>query len=160
MKNVLEAGIGIVVAVVFYSLLGKISAAGAMSFNIFILVVIYFAQIHGEVFGAVVGTACGLIFDSLSIGIFGIAGLSATITGFLAGMVSSRIHVVPFLRNLAFLFVMVVFHLALWVLLVSFILSDRTSFNRGSLLLQPVVTAGLGGLIFLFLRKLRKRLGH
>ncbi|MCK4336462.1 MAG: rod shape-determining protein MreD, partial [Candidatus Aminicenantes bacterium] len=85
MRDIIRISIGLILAVVMYTLLESISFSAVLIFNIFNLVVIYFAMEKGETSGAILGMVCGMIQDSFSAGVFGVAGISKTITGFLAG---------------------------------------------------------------------------
>ena len=157
MKDFTEAIFGILIAFILYSIFSKISFSLVLIFNAFSLVVLYFALIKGEVFGAGMGTICGLVQDSFSLGVFGIGGLSKTIMGFIAGYISRKINVTPFLRNFVFIFIMISLELILWAILYSFIFEEKLYTRRGILLFQPLITALLGGIIFRFIPKLRRK---
>lgn len=157
MKNFTEAVFGILVAFILYSIFSKISFSLTLVFNAFSLVVLYFALTRGEVFGACMGTICGLVQDSFSLGVFGVGGLAMTTMGFMAGYISRKINVTPFLRNVVFIFVMLSLELGLWAFLYSYIFVEKLYTRRGILLLQPLVTAVIGSIIFRFIPKLRTK---
>lgn len=157
MKNFTEAVFGILFAFILYSIFSKVSFSLTLVFNVFSLVVLYFALTRGEVFGACMGTICGLVQDSFSLGVFGIGGLAMTTMGFMAGYISRKINVTPFLRNVVFIFIMLSLELSLWALLNSYIFVEKLYTRRGILLLQPLVTAVIGSIIFRFIPKLRKK---
>ena len=85
LKHFLKITIAVICAFVLVSVLTKISPALTMILNVLNLLVLYFAIEEGEIYGSVMGSAAGLIQDSFSIGVFGMAGISKTIMGFLAG---------------------------------------------------------------------------
>jgi rod shape-determining protein MreD len=155
MKDLIEAGIGILIAFIFYTILGKISPSLLLIFNFFILVVLYFAMAKGEVFSACLGTICGLIQDSFSLGIFGVSGLTLTLVGYLGGFISKKINVVPLKRTFLFLFLMASFELLLWSGLYILIFSEMVNSGKGLLFFQPLSSAFLGSLLFPFLRKIK-----
>ena len=90
MRDSLQAALGIFSAFIIYTVLFKISVSLVLMLNTFSVVVIYFAFKKGEVFGAIMGMICGLIQDSFSIGVFGVAGIAKTILGYLAGTLSKN----------------------------------------------------------------------
>lgn len=146
---------GIILVFLFYLALKKISFSLIQLFNIFGLIVIYFAVRKGEIFGACLGAGCGLIQDAFSLGVFGVAGLSKTVLGFLAGYIAKKIDVTPYVRNFLFIFILLGVEFFLWILLSSFIFSEKLFFGRSLYLLQPAVTAILGSLLFILLGKIR-----
>jgi rod shape-determining protein MreD len=61
------------------------------------------ALITGPVAGLLLGTAAGLVQDSLSSGIIGVGGLSKTVVGFVAGVLGTQFIVTaPLSRFLVF----------------------------------------------------------
>ncbi len=156
MKDIIKVGIGIFLAFLTYTVFSKISPLLLYVINIFSLVVIYFAVQKDEIFGACLGAFCGLVQDSFSLGVFGVAGISKTITGFLAGYLSKKINVLSFLRSFLLIFVLISIEFAVWAFLYSFIFSARINTAGGLIFLQPVTTAFLGSLIFFFQRRLKK----
>lgn len=156
MRTYFEAGLGILLAVLLQAILGKIAASLLFVFNVFSWVVLYFSLIKHEIFGAVMGTLCGLLQDSLSLGIFGVGGLTKTVLGFGAGYVARKINVVPIGRNFVFLFIMAAAELALWKLLVHFLFRERLALGGGFVLLQPLTAALFVTFIFQVRRKKRE----
>lgn len=63
-------------------------AAGAV--DLVLVVVVYNALMSGRVTGLLAGTFAGLVQDVLSGGVVGMAGLSKTVVGFLAGIVGTQ----------------------------------------------------------------------
>jgi rod shape-determining protein MreD len=157
LKDGLQAVLGTLVAVFVYSVAGAGAPALLVVFNAFSVVVLYFSIRRGEVFGAVLGTMCGLVQDAFSLGVFGVAGLTKTLLGFWTGFVSRRIDVVPFSRNALFMLVMSVLEMILWLLLTALVRPGTINLQGGLVFLQPVVTALLGSLLFALERWTRAR---
>jgi len=141
MKRIIEGASGLVLAVVLHTVLGKVSPPLLVLFNAFSWVVLFFGLTRHEVFGALMGTACGLVQDSLSLGIFGVGGLTKTLLGFGAGYISRKINVTPAGRTFVFVIVLAAVELALWKLLVLFLFGERFAEGGGLVLLQPLATA-------------------
>lgn len=156
MRDFIKVIVGIIVAFLLYTILSKISPSFIHLFNVFSLVMIYFALEKGEVFGACLGTFCGLVQDYFSLGVFGMAGLSKTVTGYLAGYISKKIDVYPLIRSFILIFVLVSLEIILWALLYSFIFPESLTTGRGLIYFQPLITAFLGSFLFLLLRKLKR----
>jgi len=156
LRHFLKVTIAIISAVILFSVLTKISPVFTMILNVFNLLVLYFALEEGEVYGAVVGSVGGLIQDSFSIGVFGIAGLSKTIMGFAAGYISKRIDVVPRVRRIVFIFAMLLSEVFLWMILYSFIISEKFYAAKGLFFLQPLCTTLLALIVFPLFKKLVK----
>jgi rod shape-determining protein MreD len=154
-RKYLEPGLGIVLAVALYGILGKIAAPLALVFNPYSWVVLYFGLTRQELFGALTGSVCGLLQDSLSIGVFGVGGLSKTLMGFACGYISRKINVAPFVRNLIFLFILAVAELVIWKGLASFLFRTRLTADHGLAFLQPVATALVVAGLFRLSTKLR-----
>jgi rod shape-determining protein MreD len=157
LKDVLQAFLGTLVAVFVYSIAGAGAPALLVVFNAFSVVVLYFSIRRGEVFGAVLGTMCGLVQDAFSLGVFGVAGMTKTLLGFWTGFVSRRIDVAPFSRNALFMLVMSVLEMVLWLLLTALVRPRSINLQGGLVFLQPVVTALLGSLLFALERWARAR---
>jgi rod shape-determining protein MreD len=156
-KDVLRAFLGTLAAVLIYSLAGSAGPQLLVVFNAFSVVVLYFSVRRGEVFGALLGTLCGLAQDTFSLGVFGVAGLTKTLLGFWTGYISRRIDVAPFTRNALFMLVMSVLEMTLWVLITAVVRLQSVSWHGGLILLQPVVTAVVGSLLFAVERRGRAR---
>jgi rod shape-determining protein MreD len=157
MKDVLRAFLATVLAVLIYSLAGGAGPMFIVVPNAFSVIVLYFSVRRGEVFGAFLGTACGLVQDAFSLGVFGVGGLTKTLLGFWAGFVSRRIDVAPFFRNGLFMLVMSVLEMILWVLATAVVRRESLNFHGGLILLQPLVTAVLGSSLFAVERRFRAR---
>lgn len=156
-KDILQTALAIIAAFVLHTLFARVSFSYVLVFNFMNLVVIYFAVRRGEIFGAGIGTVCGLIQDSFSSGVFGIAGLSKTIMGYGAGYISRKINVYPLSRNFIFLFIMFSGELILWLLLYSFAFTENVNTGGGLLFFQPLGTGILGSMIFQVIQKFKTR---
>ena len=156
-RDVLQAFLGTLVAVLVYSVAGAGAPALLVVFNAFSVVVLYYSIRRGEVFGALLGTMCGLVQDAFSLGVFGVAGLTKTLLGFWTGYISRRVDVAPFARNALFLLIMSVLETALWVLLTALVRLKSVNLHGGLILLQPVVTAALVSTLFALERWARAR---
>ena len=155
MKDLVRIILSVLVAFLLYSLLAKISVSLLFLFNLFSLVVIYFALEKDEIYGAVLGAFCGLLQDSFSLSVFGVAGIAKTIMGYSAGYFSGKINVIPVRRNFVFVFFLLCLELLIWAGLYSFIFSEKVSTGRGLLFFQPLVTAVLGSLAYRFILRLK-----
>lgn len=155
--DLLRAFLATLIAVSFYALAGASAPALMIVFNAFSIVVLYFAIHRGEIFGAVLGTMCGLAQDAFSLGVFGVGGLTKTLLGFWTGYISRRIDVAPLARNALFMLVMSVLEMTLWVLITAVVRLQSVSWHGGLILLQPVVTAVVGSLLFAIERRVRAR---
>ena len=156
-SDVVRAFLGTLVAVLVYSVAGAGAPALLVIFNAFSVVVLYFSIRRGEVFGALLGTMCGLAQDAFSLGVFGVAGLTKTLLGFWTGYISKRIDIAPFWRNALFMLVMSVLEMILWVLVTAVVRVKPVNLQGGLVLLQPVVTALLGSSLFALERRIQAR---
>jgi rod shape-determining protein MreD len=128
-------------AFVLSSLLGRVSPALILSFNLLSVVVLYAAVRKGEIYGAVTGMLCGLLQDSFSIGVLGVAGIAKTLAGYTAGSVAKRINIASFSRRYSFFVLMLLLELAVWAFLYTTIFSQRIYTAGGLIFLQPFLTA-------------------
>lgn len=142
-------------AFAFYSLLGGSAPGILYVFNAFSVIVVVFAVRRGAVFGGVLGTVCGLLQDSFSFGVFGVAGLTKTLLGLLAGYVSAEVDVTSLRRSGLFILVISFLEVMLWMVLVGLVRGQRLNLQGGLLLLQPFTTAFLAGLVLWLERTVR-----
>ncbi len=148
--------LSVLAAFVITTIVSKISFSLFYLFNFFSLVVLFFAIEKGEVYGACLGAFCGLIQDSFSLGIFGVAGIAKTVLGYMAGYFSSKVNIVPLRRNFTFIFVLISVELIIWASLYSFIFSERVYTGNTLIFFQPLGTAVLGSLLYNYLKKVKK----
>lgn len=147
--------LGVLASFAVYSLLLHISISFTLAVNVLSVVVIYTGISKGEIPGAITGMACGLIQDSFSLGVFGVAGIAKTITGYLAGYISGKINVAPYARNFLLSAVLLFLELVVWSFLYVWIFSERINTGGGIVFLQPLITAAVVCLVFFILPKIK-----
>lgn len=158
MKSIIEGGLTILVAFLVYTTLAHISPSSIIvSINIFFIAVILFAVGKGDLPGAVMGMVCGLVVDSFSLGVFGIAGVTNTLTGYAAGYISRKINILPTRRMFVFLVIMGVLDFGLWIFLAAVLFGQGIPWPLGTLLVQPMITAVLGTAAFSLRRRIQSR---
>lgn len=160
MRDGFRAALGIGMVFGLYTILGRLASSWAPMLSLFTLAVIYYGQKKGELFGAVVGSSSGLLVDAFSVGVFGISGLTLTVTGYLAGFIAKRIQVLNFVRTFVFLTLLTLAESALWLVLVRLILSQRSARLVDVLLLRPLITGAVGAMVFGLIRRREARLGR
>jgi len=144
----------LLLAFILYSLLGAVDPALVMLVNPFAVVVLLISIIYGELGGLLMGTAAGLVQDAFSYGVFGLAGFSYIVSGFLAGWFSHKLNLNSFIKRTLFSFICSLLQLSLWVVLYALIFKKSLLYSQPFIYLQPITTAFLvSGLIWLF-RKL------
>lgn len=141
MRSGLEIAAGALAAVFLFVVLVRIHPSLILVLNPFSLVVVYLAIVKGETFGAVAGSVCGLVQDAFSVGVFGHAGLTKTLLGFLAGSASRKINIAPFSRKFLFVFVLSAGELAFWTGTGSLVFSKAPLIGNELILLQPPAIA-------------------
>lgn len=82
--------LAIAVALALQTTLGSLVIRGTAALDLVLIVVVYLALISGPVTGLLLGSAAGLVQDSLSSGIIGIGGLAKTVVGFVAGLLGTQ----------------------------------------------------------------------
>jgi rod shape-determining protein MreD len=80
----------IAAALALQTTLASLVIRGTAALDLVLIVVVYLALTSGPVTGLLLGSAAGLIQDSLSSGIIGIGGLAKTIVGFVAGVLGTQ----------------------------------------------------------------------
>ena len=158
MRRYFAVILGIIAAFIIYSLLSRISLSLTMILNVLSVVVIYTGITQGELSGALTGMACGLIQDSFSVGVFGIAGIAKTITGYLAGYISGKVNVIPFLRKFLLSSFLLFLELAVWSFLYIWIFSEKVNTGGGIIFIQPFVTAAIICITFVIIPKVKVKL--
>ncbi len=153
MKDYIKAVLIVIVIFVAQTFLGRIAKEIPIAINLFTVIVIYFAILKGEVFGAFTGAVCGLIQDSFSFGVFGVAGLATTLMGYLAGTISRKIYVISFFKSFLFIFILTVFQLIVWRCMHSFVFSEPIFSGSKVILFQPFFNALAGSVFFTVFRK-------
>jgi rod shape-determining protein MreD len=146
--------LGLILAVGLYVLLGWLEPALVLLVNSFAILVFFTAVFYGELDGAVMGTCAGLLQDALSHGVFGLAGLSLTVSGFLTGWLSQRLDVRTFYKRFIFLFIMSLFQLFFWAIFYFLIFRKSLLYSQPALYLQPLFSALLTSLIINIFKKI------
>jgi rod shape-determining protein MreD len=155
-RDVLHGGLTLAAAFLVHAVLGGFLASSFFGLDAFLVAVLLFAIVKGDVPGAFMGAAAGLFSDAFSIGVFGISGLAYTAAGFLSGWVSRRINVMTFLRSFVFLTGLSVLALGLRLGLSTVVLADPIPWQRGALLLRPVAVGLAGAAAFALFRRFRR----
>lgn len=156
-RDVLRAALAVLAAFLLYAFLGGLGPVALVVLNAFSLVVVIFSVGRGEIYGGVLGSVCGLVQDSFSMGVFGVAGLTKALLGFWTGYVSRRIDVTPPVRTAGFLLVMTSLELGLWIMINAVVLRENPPLRGGVLLLQPVVTTLLATVLLGVKRRVEAR---
>ncbi|MCX8160855.1 MAG: rod shape-determining protein MreD [Candidatus Saccharicenans sp.] len=144
---------GLILATAVYALLGWLEPALVLLVNTFSVLVMLIAVVYGELDGAIIGTCAGLVQDALSHGVFGLAGLSLTITGFLAGWLSRKLDVHTFYKRLIFIFILSLGQLLIWTFFYFLIFRQSLLYSQPALYLQPMVTALLAAALINLFKK-------
>ncbi len=155
MRDYLRTALGMGIAFALFSLMGHISPILILSFNLLSVVVLYSAVSKGEIYGAVTGMLCGLLQDTFSLGVFGVAGIAKTVSGYVAGSVAKKINITPISRRYSFFVLALILELAIWALLYSSVFSGKINTGSGLLFLQPFLTALLVVGIFPAMERVR-----
>lgn len=100
MRSLAEPLIALIVAVVLQIIWRSTPSYLNDLFNFLSVGVIYIAASRGERVGAVVGSLTGLIQDSLTLRVLGLAGLTKTCLGFGVGLAFRKLNLQPFERKL------------------------------------------------------------
>ncbi len=156
MRLVLYGALTLLGAVLLHALLGPWLSASIFGLNVFPIAVILFAMVKGDLAGALMGTAAGIVADAFSLGVFGVNGVVLTAVGFLAGWISRRINVVSPARSFLFIGLLSAFELAVRVSLIASILAEPAPWDQGRLLLHPPVMGLAGAVAFALFRRIRK----
>lgn len=157
MRRVLEIGAGILAAFLLLTLLVRIHPLAGEIFNPFVVAVLLIGLLRGEAAGAVAGAVAGLVADTFSLGLFGIAGIALTTTGFLAGFISRKINVLAVTRLLVFFVLLAAAELALWAGLTVLVFGRPGPWSGGLLLVQPAVNAVVAASVEKLIRKVKIR---
>ncbi len=117
-------------------------------FNFFSIAVILLALRHGEEIGALSGTVAGLIQDSLTLHVFGLAGLTKTGLGFVVGLAYRKLNLTPFINQLFFIFMAASLEHLIWAGLANLIFNFNPAVKLGAFWFQPLTTTLIAGFIF------------
>ncbi|MGB9893167.1 MAG: rod shape-determining protein MreD, partial [Candidatus Saccharicenans sp.] len=123
--------------------------------NTFSILVMFTALSYGELDGAIMGSWAGLVQDAFAHGVFGLAGLSQTISGFLAGWLSRKLDLSSFYQKVIFVFFCSLVQMIIWVFFYFLIFRKSLIYTQPLLYLQPAVTALLTASLITLLKKLK-----
>jgi len=136
------------VALILQILWRSVPHSYADLFNFLSVAVILLAMRHGEGAGAIGGSVAGLIQDSLTLHLSGLAGLTKTCLGFAVGLAYRKLNLAPFINQLLFIFAAGSLELFLWAGLANLIFTFHPPVESGSFWLQPLGTTLLSGFLF------------
>ena len=157
LRDVLHGGLTLLAAFLVHAALRWIAVPFLIALDVYAVAVIVFALVKGEIAGAVMGMACGLVVDSFSLGVFGLAGMAGTVTGYLTGAISRKINVLSPGRMLVFSGLMGLLDFSLWALLTSVFFGRGIPWGGGTALVRPVATALSVTLLYFAYRKIKAR---
>lgn len=123
-----------------------------------LLVTIYFGvSRRNPVSGMFLGAAIGLLQDALGHGSpLGIYGISKTLTGYLASSVGARIDTEHPVSRFGLIFALFHFHQGVHAFTERVLLNQLEPYFTLQLLLDSVVTAGFGVVLFTLLDRMRR----
>jgi rod shape-determining protein MreD len=107
--------LAIAAALALQTTLASLVIRGTAALDLVLIVVVYLALVSGPTTGLLLGTAAGLVQDSLSSGVIGIGGLAKTIVGFMAGVLGSQFIVTAPLSRFVVFVLATVLHAAVFM---------------------------------------------
>lgn len=138
----------IVVAIILQMLWRSLPHLYADLFNFLSIGTILLALRHGEAVGALSGSLAGLIQDSLTLHVFGLAGLTKTGLGFLVGWAYRKLNLASFLNQSLFIFTASSAELVLWAGLAHLIFPVNPPLHLGAFWFQPITTTLIASFVF------------
>jgi rod shape-determining protein MreD len=136
----------IAAALALQTTLASLVIRGTAALDLVLIVVVYLALTSGPVTGLLLGSAAGLIQDSLSSGIIGIGGLAKTIVGFVAGMLGTQFILTAPLSRFVVFVMATILHATVFMGL--YILLDLRQFDAPySAVLSQAVGNGFLGVV-------------
>ena len=147
-RRFIESGAAVLAAFLAFTLLQRIHPLAVEAVNVFVVVVLLIGLTGGEIAGAVMGAVCGLVADSFSLGIFGIAGIGLTTMGFFTGFISRKINVLRTPRLFLFFALLSAAELGLWAAATALVFGRGAPWSGGVVLLQPVLNALTATVLF------------
>jgi len=122
-----------------------------------LLVTIYFGvSRRNPVTGLFLGAAIGIFQDALSHDPIGMYGIAKTIVGYVASSIGARIDTEHPASRFGLIFLFFHFHQAVLTITQHVLLDLQTPFFSPRLLLDSIVTAGAGVVLFALLDRLRR----
>ncbi|MEW6456285.1 MAG: rod shape-determining protein MreD [Acidobacteriota bacterium] len=156
MKRIIYIGLTLLLASVFQTSVSK------LNYNLFFLVnflsifVVHWSMNINSILSTSLGTIAGLVQDSFSTGIIGVSGLSKGVMGYLISKISSRIITRNYLSYFLIILTGVLTELLIYLSVLHLINLKISVTERKILLLQPFITAVLGGFVFYLIGKWKK----
>lgn len=133
----------------------KLPLARVMDFPL--LIVIYYALMRRDrVYGTVLGTALGLLQDTLSHGFIGIFGIAKAIVGYLAATASTRFELESLVARTVLTGVFVLIHNLCLAVLQHALLEAPPPFQPFAIASAVLVNVALGLILFQILDRLRR----
>lgn len=105
--------LGIATAVALQTTLDRWFTRGSV--DLVLVVVVYTALTSGRVSGLLTGSFAGLVQDALTGGVIGMAGLSKTVVGFVAGIVGTQFIVAHTLSRVVVYFLATIVNAAIFM---------------------------------------------
>jgi rod shape-determining protein MreD len=125
--KIAAALVAIAVALALQTTLASLVIRGTAALDLVLIVVVYTALITGPVSGLLLGSAAGLVQDSLSSGIIGVGGLAKTVVGFVAGVLGTQFILTAPLSRFVVVVLSTVLHAAIFMGL--YVLLDLRQFE-------------------------------
>ena len=116
--------------------------------DLVLVVVVYTALTSGPVAGLLTGTFAGLVQDALSGSVIGMAGLSKTVVGFLAGIVGTQFIVAHTLSRFVVFFLATVVNAAIFMGVYQLLRLRDFGSPYGTIAAEAVSNALIGVLVF------------
>jgi rod shape-determining protein MreD len=136
--------LAIAVALALQTTLGSLVIRGTAALDLVLIVVVYLALISGPVTGLLLGSAAGLVQDSLASGIIGIGGLAKTVVGFVAGVLGTQFIVTAPLSRLVVFVLATVLHAAVFMGLYTLLGLRQFEDPWGAVITQAIGNGFLG----------------
>lgn len=136
--------LAVAVALALQTTLGSLVIRGTAALDLVLIVVVYLALVSGPVTGLLLGTAAGLVQDSLSSGVIGIGGLAKTVVGFVAGVLGTQFIVTAPLSRFVVFVLATVLHAAVFMGLYTLLGLRQFDDPWGAVLTQAVGNGFLG----------------
>ncbi len=118
--------------------------------NLVLVAVVYVALVYGPVTGMFAGMMGGLVQDALAGGIVGLGGLTKTLIGFVAGVLSAQFNLSSFVPRLV-MFVLATFVHQMMLAGLQLITGGQRMGLKFSLMLTQALMNGLIGVVTFFI---------
>ena len=138
----------LLVSLALQSTFAGLHVGGTTVVNLVLVIVVYVALAFGPAAGLVVGTAGGLIQDTLAGGIVGIGGFAKTVVGFLVGVLGAQFIVTRPVPRFVMFVGATVLHEACFQALYAVVESRSFRLPYSAITTQALVNALVGVLAF------------